>query len=181
MVSMGNDEPSSENTSSTEAHYLDGKKEIKTDGLDEKFGDENYIKLYHIPLIAGRNLKPGDAGKAFLINQTYAKMLGFRNLNEAIGKNIDNFNGDTRMQIIGVVADFHQESLHSPIAPLAILTSTNENFKSVFHISLKSANNNKWHNAIATMQKYWKQVYPNDDFEYHFIDETMVVAFVFTH
>jgi len=173
MVSMGNDEPSSENTSSTEAHYHDGKKAITTEGLDEKFGDENYIKLYHIHLLAGRNLLPGDAGKAFLINNTYAKILGFQNPDDAVGKNIDNFNGDTRMQIIGVVADFHQESLHAPIAPLAIMTSTDESFKGVFHIGLKPSSGNNWHAAIAAMQQYWKQVYPNDDFEYHFVDETV--------
>jgi len=173
-VSMGNDEPSSENTSGTEATYRDGKKEIKIDGLDEKFGDENYIRLYHIHLLAGRNLQPGDAGKAFLINNTYAKILGFNDPREAVGKNIDNFNGDIRMQIIGVVSDFHQESLHTPIAPLAILTSTDEYFKGVFHIALKPSAANNWHAAIAAMQRYWKQVYPNDDFEYHFVDETIV-------
>ena len=179
MVSMGNDEPSSENTSSTEASYRDGKKEIKTEGLDEKFGDENYIRLYHIRLLAGRNLQPGDAGRAFLINNTYAKLLGFNDPNKAVGKNIDNFNGDTRMQIIGVVSDFHQESLHAPIGPLAIMTSTDEDFKGVFHIALKLSpdtyqDGNNWHAALAAMQLYWKQVYPNDDFEYHFVDETVV-------
>ena len=173
MVSMGNDEPSSENTSSTEAHYFNGKSEITTEGLDEKFGDENYIKLYHIRLLAGRNLQPGDAGKAFLINDTYAKMLGFQNPQQAVGKNIEKFNGDTRMQIIGVVADFHQESLHAPIAPLAIMTSTDESFKSIFHIALKPGAGSNWHTAIAAMQHDWKQIYPNDDFEYHFVDETI--------
>ncbi|MFI5163517.1 MAG: FtsX-like permease family protein [Sphingobacteriales bacterium] len=173
MVSMGNDEPSSENTSSTEATYRDGKKEVKINGLDEKFGDENYIRLYHIHLLAGRNLQPGDAGKAFLINNTYAKMLGFNDPHDAVGKNIDNFNGETRMQIIGVVSDFHQESLHAAIAPLAILTSRDEYFKGVFHIGMKPSTGNNWHSAIAAMQGYWKQVYPNDDFEYHFVDETI--------
>ena len=178
-VSLGNDAPSSENANSTEAHFFNGKKEITTEGLDEKFGDENYIKLYHIRLLAGRNLQPGDAGKAFLINNTYAKILGFQNPQQAVGKNIDKFDGDTRMQIIGVVSDFHQESLHAPIAPLAILSNTDKkNPGSVFHIALKPSpdnyrKSNNWHAAIAAMQQYWKQVYPNDDFEYHFVDETI--------
>ncbi len=173
MVSMGNDAPSSENTSSTEAHYIDGKMQITTEGLDEKFGDENYIKLYHIRLLAGRNLQPGDAGKAFLINETYAKILGFHNPQDAVGKNIERFNGDTRMQIIGVVSDFHQESLHAPVDPLAIMTSTDESFKSIFHIALKPGAGSNWHAAIDAMQQDWKQIYPNDDFEYHFVDETI--------
>jgi len=179
MVSMGNDAPSSENVNSTEAHYINGKTEITTEGLDEKFGDENYIKLYHIKLLAGRNLQPGDAGKAFLINDTYAKILGFQNPQQAVGKNIERFDGDTRMQIIGVVSDFHQESLHAPIAPLAILSNTDKkNSGSIFHIAMKPSpdgyrEGNNWHAAIVAMQHYWKQVYPNDDFEYHFVDETV--------
>ncbi len=174
MVSMGNDAPSSENANSTEAHYIDGKKEITTEGLDEKFGDENYIRLYHIRLLAGRNLQPGDAGKGFLINNTYASILGFRNPQDAVGKNIDKFDGDTRMQIIGVVSDFHQESLHAPIAPLAILSNTDKkNSGSIFHIAMKPSTGNNWHVAMAAMQQAWKQVYPNDDFEYHFVDETV--------
>jgi putative ABC transport system permease protein len=179
MVSMGYDAPSSENANSTEAHYNDGKKEITTEGLDEKFGDENYIKLYHIRLLAGRNLQAGDAGKAFLINNTYAKILGFQNPQQAVGKNIEKFDGDTRMQIVGVVSDFHQESLHAPIAPLAILSSADKkNPGSIFHIAMKPfadsyQDGNDWHAAIAAMQQYWKHAYPNDDFEYHFVDETI--------
>ncbi|HEY4326946.1 MAG TPA: FtsX-like permease family protein [Mucilaginibacter sp.] len=173
MVSMGYDVPSSDNTNSTEAHYNDGKKEITTEGLDEKFGDENYIKLYHIHLLAGRNLQPGDAGKAFLVNETYVQLLGFQNPQQAVGRNIEKFNGDTRMQIIGVVSDFHQESLHAPIAPLAIMTSTDKNFNSTFHIALKPGSGGNWHAAIAAMHRYWKQAYPNDDFEYRFVDEAI--------
>ncbi len=175
MVSLGNDEPSSENTSSTEATYRDGKKEIHTDNLSEKFGDENYIKLYHIKLLAGRNLQPGDTNKAFLINATYARLIGFQNPNDAVGKIIDNFNGDTRMRVVGVVSDFHQESLHAPVAPLVIMTSANEDDKSIFHVALKpqSAGSNDWGSAISSMQRSWKQVYKNDDFEYHFVDENV--------
>ncbi|WP_428331289.1 ABC transporter permease [Mucilaginibacter sp.] len=174
MVSMGNDPPSSENTSSTEATYRDGKKEIKM-GVDEKFGDENYIKLYKIKLLAGRNLQTGDAKKAFLINAAYSRILGFKDPHDAVGKMIDDFNGDTQMQIVGVVSDFHQESLHAPIDPLIIQTSADTDFSGTFHIALKqqSAGGQEWKTAITAMESSWKEIYPEDDFEYHFIDETV--------
>jgi putative ABC transport system permease protein len=174
MVSAGRDAPASENTNSTESTYRDGKKEVKM-SLAEKFGDENYIKVYKIKLLAGRNLQPGDTNKAFLVNMAYVKVLGFKNANDAVGKHVDNFNGDTRMQIIGVVADFHQESLHAPIAPLAILTSTDHYFNGTFHIALKpqTADGGEWKQAITAMQAAWKDSYHEDDFEYHFVDETV--------
>ncbi len=175
LVSEGRDAPTSDDSHSTEGMYLDGKKEINIPTLGVKFGDENYIKVYQIKLLAGRNLQPTDISKGFLINTTLAGLIGFKNPSDAVGKQIDNFNGDTKMQIVGVVSDFYQESLHSPIAPLVIMTSTDPSFNGTFHIALKpqTANGDEWKTAIAAMQKSWKEIYPNDDFEYNFFDENI--------
>jgi len=175
IISMGRDAPTSDDSHGTEGTYKDGKKEIKIENLGLKFGDENYIKVYHIKLLAGRNLTPGDTSKAFLINSTLAKQIGFKNPQDAVGKVISNFNGDKDMQIVGVVADFNQESIHAAISPLAILTSTNFYFNGTFHIALKpqTANGGEWKTAISSMEKAWKQIYPEDDFEYQFFDESI--------
>ncbi len=170
----GNTPPSSNNTNSTEATYKDGKKETKID-LQEKFGDENYIKVYNIKLLAGRNLRSTDTSKAFLINANYARLLGFKSPNAAVGKQIDKFNGDKAMQIVGVVADFNQGSLHTPIVPIAILTSTSIYQNGTFHLALKpeTAGGAEWKKAIAQMGAYYKQVYPEDDFDYQFFDASI--------
>ena len=176
MISVGgNTPPSSNNTNSTEATYKDGKREIKTENLQEKFGDENYIKVYNIKLLAGRNLRSGDTSKAFLINANYARLLGFENPDDAVGKQIDKFDGDKTMQIVGVVADFNQGSLHTPIQPLAILTD-NEIFRNgTFHIALKpeTAGGNDWKTAITQIGASYKQVYPDADFDYQFFDDSI--------
>ena len=179
MISAGNDAPSSDDTGGTEATFNDGHKEIKMN-IDEKFGDENYIKVYHIPLLAGRNLQPADIGIGLLINQTYAKILGFKTLSDAVGKQLENFNGDTRMRIVGVTGDFHQGSLHAAIDPLVILTGTSPYFRGVFHVALKpqTVNGGDWQKAISSMQAAWKEIYPNDDFDYQFVDETVAKLYV---
>lgn len=171
MIAVGKDAPSSSSSNSTEATYKDGKKEIKIN-LEEKYGDKNYIDVYKIKLLAGRNLQLSDTTRGFLINTTCAKIFGFKNPKDAVGKQVDNFNGDTKMEIIGVVADFYHESLHSPIRPLAILTSKEGNNNGTFHIALKpqSAGGNDWKKAISAMESAWKEIYPEDDFEYHFFD-----------
>jgi len=76
MISRGSAAPSSNNTNTTEGVYIDGKKEIKT-GVEVKNGDENYIKIYNIKLLAGRNIQKSDTATGFLINNKYAKILGF--------------------------------------------------------------------------------------------------------
>jgi putative ABC transport system permease protein len=180
MVSEGYDAPISDWPQSTEGAFIDGKKEIKFENLAEKFGDENYIKVYHIKLLAGRNLRNGDTSKVFLINNTLAKLIGCNDPQEAVGKMIDKFNGDTRMQIIGVVADFHQESIHSPVAPLVIFPSSDPGMNGSFHIALKpqTAKGNEWYSAIAGMKNAWNEVYPGDDFDYHFFDESIAKLYV---
>jgi len=175
LVSIGHDAPASDYSNNTEGSYTDGKKEIKFQTLYAKYGDENYIKVYHIKLLAGRNLMPGDTTHEFLINNTLAKQMGFNNPQDAVGKVISKYDGDKDMQIIGVVSDFNQESIHAAIMPLAIITSTDDNFNNTFHIALKpqTANGDEWKITIASIQKAWKQVYPDDDFEYQFFDESI--------
>ncbi|MDB5155573.1 MAG: yknZ 5, partial [Mucilaginibacter sp.] len=174
QVSVGSAAPSSGQTNTTGATYIDGKKEIKA-AVELKYGDENYIKIYHIKLLAGRNIQLADTSNALLINNIYARLLGFRNPHDAIGKQIIKFNGNKKMAIVGVVGDFYERSLRSPINPLAILAGKRTYETGTFHIALKpqTAGGNEWKAAITTMGKAWKEVYPDDDFDYHFYDETI--------
>ncbi|RYE26972.1 MAG: FtsX-like permease family protein, partial [Sphingobacteriaceae bacterium] len=172
LISIGGAAPASGGTSSTEYVYNDGKKEIKTD-VQLKYGDENYISLYKIKLLSGRNLTGRDTSKAILINATYARELGFKNPTEASGNYIT-YN-EKQLQIIGVVADFYQKSLRSAVKPLAILTSPDNYNAGTIHIALKpqTAGGNEWKTAIAAIQKSWKEIYPEDDFDYAFFDENI--------
>jgi putative ABC transport system permease protein len=174
LVSTGGAPPSSRNTNSTGVTYKDGKKEVKTD-VQLKFADENYMQLYHLKLLAGRGLHAGDTNKTVVINATYAKVLGFKNPGEAIGKTLVHFNGPKSLQVVGVAADFRQKSLHEPIKPLAIYIGTNNFQTGTFHIALKPepAGSNEWKATIAAIGKSWKEVYPDDDFDYHFFDESI--------
>jgi putative ABC transport system permease protein len=169
-MSMGGEPPSSDDNSSSGFTYKDGKKEIKTEVLRKK-GDPNYINIYKLKLLAGRNFLPGDTLKSLMINNTYARILGFSDPRDVIGKMLK-FNGQ-QCEIIGVVGDFFQSSLHAPFKPIAILFDPKNSL--TLHIALKpkTAYGNDWKTAIAGIQQAWKQVYPDDDFEYHFFDESI--------
>ncbi len=174
MVSISNAAPSSGNTNSTVAVYKDGKKEIKTE-VEIKSGDENYIKLYHIKLLAGRNIQPTDTGRNLIINTAYTKVLGFKTPADAVGKQLAQFSDGKPVTIIGVCGDFAERSLHSTVNPLVIQYARGQYQKGMFSIALhpETAGGNEWKTAIASMGKAWKQVYPDDEFDYHFYDETI--------
>lgn len=174
MVSIGGSAPSSGQTNSTIGTYKDGKKEIKTE-VEIKAGDENYIKLYQIKLLAGRDIQQTDTNRNIIINNTYAKILGFKEPANAIGKQLTNLNGNKGITIIGVVQDFYERGLQSPINPLAITFGKGDYQTGVLHVALKpeTAGGNEWKTAIAAMTKSWKQVYPDDDFDYKFYDASI--------
>lgn len=169
LISYGDEPPSSENTNSYGSSYKDGKKEIKSD-LQVKYGDPNYPKVYQFKLLSGRNLRMGDSSKAIVVNASYAKLIGFKDPSDAEGTYIE-FNG-ANTEIVGVIADFFQESLHNSVKPLGIIWPDKYHNRFI-HLALKpeTADGNEWKKAIGGMQKAWKDVYPEDDFEYHFVDE----------
>ena len=173
MVSVGFEPPSSDGTSTTNMVYKDGKKDITTP-VELKFADENYIKLYHIKILAGRNIMASDTGSGLVINEKFARALGFTNPNDAMGK-VFASNGKN-LRIVGVVADFYTHSLQSPISPVAILAAGNGNFyNGVIHIALKpeTAGGGEWQKTMAAMGKIWKEMYPDDDFNYQFYDKSI--------
>ncbi|OKS87073.1 ABC transporter permease [Mucilaginibacter polytrichastri] len=169
LMSYGDEPPSSDNTNSYGSSYKDGKKEIKSD-LQVKYGDPNYLNVYQFKLLSGRNLRLGDSSKAIVINASYAKLIGFKDPSDAEGTYI-NFN-EANTEVVGIISDFYQQSLHNGIKPLGIILP-DKYHKRIIHIALKpqTANGNEWKTAISGMQKAWKEVYPEDDFEYHFFDE----------
>jgi putative ABC transport system permease protein len=174
MVSLGTDPPSSRGTMSTHMSYKDGKKEIESI-VYLKFGDENYFKLYDLKLLAGRSPQQRDTLKGIVINETFCKELGFRTPAQAVGKMLNSNDTAKPAEIIGVVKDFHQLSLHAPIMPLALGYGDSPYRKMVVHIALGKQMQGKrnWAEAIAKIEKAWKEVYPEEDFDYTFLDESV--------
>jgi len=177
LAGLGSDPPSSILYNRLRGTYNDGKKQTTTDEVIFKSGDETYLNIYQLKLLAGRNISQADTGKAIIINNTYAKLLGFTNPGDAIGKQLKYGGGRGRnVSIIGVVADYNQRSLHSPIYPSVIIAgSPGPHLMMTIHVSLKTETpgGNEWKTAITNMGKAWKKVYPDDDFDCHFYDETI--------
>ena len=163
--------PSSNNSWSSTMKYKNGKKEVTAD-VELKFADTGYLKQFGLKLVAGSNVMHSDTVKQFLINETFAKILGFTNPNDAIGKSLEW--SKRLVPITGVLADFHQKSLHQIIKPLALGNwgKTHRVFSITLQQQTDKANNN-WKATLAQIEKIWKSVYPEDDFDYTFLDENI--------
>jgi putative ABC transport system permease protein len=135
--------------------------------------DENYIPLYQLKIIAGRNIYSSDTIRELVINENCARGLGFKKPEDAVGKLVEfgfsNGPVDVKRPIVGVVADFHSQSLHDPISPVTI---ANDRGRTVaIKLSSQSTHPKEFQTAMTQIEKVWKSVYPNDPFEYRILDE----------
>ncbi|HEY1212927.1 MAG TPA: ABC transporter permease, partial [Bryobacteraceae bacterium] len=82
-VSLSAEPPASNQFSGAGLTYVDGRKTIQT-SVRLKFADTNYLRVYRIPLLAGRNVTPSDTMREVVINATYARLLGFARPADAV-------------------------------------------------------------------------------------------------
>jgi predicted permease len=168
-MSLAGSPPASTNTAIQTMKFKKDGKEIET-SVEIKNADTNYLSLYRIKLLYGRNLEQSDTTKEYLVNEAYARFLGFHNPADIVGKSVEH--GKWKVPIVGLVADVHTKSLHQSIHPVAF--TSNARFHTTFHIALPPASaSNDWKNTIASIEHAWKEVYPEEDFSYAFFDESI--------
>lgn len=125
---------------------------------------QNFLDFYKIKLLAGRNFQlenKADYEKSAIINEKLAKLLGFTP-EEALGQEIE---CSGRRTIIGVVSDFHQESLKKSTAPLLLMFS---DWPGYFSFKLKGRD---IESTVNEIRNRWLEVFPGNLFTYFFLDE----------
>ncbi|HWB92639.1 MAG TPA: ABC transporter permease [Puia sp.] len=134
------------------------------------FVDPDYLGVYEIPLVAGRNFSRERSafGNEFIINEMLARQL----LRDEPGKSYSwlvgkHFGGDTLGSIVGISRDFNFNSLHYKIEPMFLLDQGASSFSM---LSVK-INGRQARRAIAFIQAVWRKVLPEYPFEYEFLDD----------
>jgi len=133
-----------------------------------QFVDENYFRAYEMPQMAGQNFVRQasiDGKNAFIINETAVRKFGWSLPEQALGKRLKlwMFEGP----IVGVVRDFHYQSLHSPIGPVAYCF-TSDFFPESISLKLSSNDNDADLNFIKGK---WREFFPNNPFEYFWLSD----------
>lgn len=131
--------------------------------------DENFIPLYGMRLLAGRNLSPSDTIKELIINETLSRNLGFKSPEQALGKSIYTWN--KFCPIVGVVADFNQASFHEAIRPLLIAGMACTDIAIRLDTRHRSAGEVKA--ILGRVERQWREIYPHTPFAYTFLDESL--------
>jgi len=126
--------------------------------------DEDYVKTFKIDMAEGRYYSPEMMhDTAFVvINETAARLISPEG--SAIGKFLSVYR--YRLNIIGVVRDFHFKSVHKKIEPLVLAFLPND----TYILFARIAASNREH-ALKHMETVFKKFAGDQFYAYHFLDE----------
>lgn len=143
--------------------WNEGKSKVdKSVGAQVWITDPDYIKTMGMKIMEGRTFSPDIASdsSAIIINQSMMKELG---LKDPIGKRIQNWQVYT---IIGVIEDFHFESMREKINPLGMVLGISPGIVSV------KINAGNVSSTLHSIESVWKKFSPNQPIRYAFMDES---------
>jgi putative ABC transport system permease protein len=141
---------------------------VKVD-LKNIVADYGFIPTYGMQMAAGRNFStavPTDTNN-YVINEAAVLALGWKTSQNALDKDIAY--GGVKGKVVGVVKDFHFESLHQKIVPLLFQLPTERNsFYNRLSIKIDGRN---VQSAINTIRNTWHKYLPENPFDFTFLDD----------
>jgi putative ABC transport system permease protein len=135
--------------------------------LDLYFVDFEYLTQYNVKMAAGRTFSRSfmtDTTQSMILNESAVKMFGYRTPQEAVGRDFDQWG--RKGKIIGVMKDFHFQSLQEKIKPLSMRIEPN----GCGLVSIKVSSNNL-PATISAIENKWNTLIPARPFSYFFLDE----------
>lgn len=147
--------------------------------------DETYIPVMKMELVAGRNFSddnPADMTRSIIVNEAFVKEHGWK---EAIGRRIPGKNF-AEHEIIGVVKDFHYESLYVKVGPLVLARDPGVPFSGIENMNIDNSPIPKLllrlepGNASLAMDEIratWNRLTGGQEFEFTFVDQALAAQY----
>jgi len=129
--------------------------------------DYDFLPAYELSPVAGRNFSKNFStdDKAVLINEKAADLLGFKDAAAAINGQLKR--GRDTLHIVGVVPNFHQQGLQKAVDPMLILLRPE--IRNYYSVKISTDHVQQ---TIAGIEKTWNHYFPEDPFNYFFLDES---------
>lgn len=135
--------------------------------------DTAYFRTYHIPLLIGRDFivsdypgeKFGTKTEQVILNKKAVEVLGFASEVDALGRTI--YWGDNKCTVIGVVANYHQQSLRSEFKP----TLYTANSGPLMSLKLDEGFEKDFHYSIGQLEDAWKKFFPDNPFDFFYLPD----------
>jgi putative ABC transport system permease protein len=139
--------------------------QVITNSVYKKGGDSTYMDFFGMHLLAGRKARTNNTETEVVINQTYAKLLGFEEYSKLLGQHL--YRSNDTLTIVGIVKDIHFRSLHHQIDPMEITVSNSGR-----GFGIKMTDNAVTREVITKIEDAYKSVYPERVFSSFYMEET---------
>lgn len=148
----------------------------QTDNLNTnlKFIDKNYLELYEIPLLAGRNIDNSyhsDTTLNLLVNREFLQRVNIEPT-AAIGLSVD-FMGSRRGNIVGVVEDFHNWSLDSKMGPVLMMQNPGQ----MSQVAIKT-NGKNYQQYINELERIFRANIPEGYLEVQVLQKNIQESYI---
>lgn len=142
--------------------------------------DADFVPTYRLEIVAGRNFQKGslaDERTGVLINQNFVQAF---NLTDPAGRPLPA--PFENHEVLGVVRDFHHQSLHHPIAPMLMAINPEEIFNHLENIGITDSpapkismnlQSDALPETMAQLEQLWQDIAPDQQFDYYFVDERL--------
>lgn len=148
----------------------DGTKEV---GFDFDKIDANYLTLYKIPIVKGRNFSPqlpSDSTQSVLVNEAFVREAGWQ---DPIGQYVDFFHDQKKYQVVGVVKDYHFRSLNEKISPQVFNMRPDKNYGLAL-IRIKPGSETA---SLQHIESTFKKLFPLNPYTFKFKDAENLRAY----
>jgi ABC-type antimicrobial peptide transport system permease subunit len=165
MIDRSSEAPHSMGFVVTDAVNWQGKEKNASVGFKPTSVGFDFVKLMNLQIAQGRDfsrLNPTDSSDAFMVNEEAVKEMGMKN---PLGKWVSAW--DKKGHIIGILKNYHTNSLREPIKPIIVDVKEDQNFGVV----IVRTQAGKTKEALASMASVYKTINPNYPFAYQFVDE----------
>ncbi|UAY55853.1 FtsX-like permease family protein [Arachidicoccus terrestris] len=172
-VSISSGTPTLNGFNTTSLSWRHEGKKAGFDNIHVRTADENYLPLFNIKLLAGRNIQVDTTRKVkeAMINETFMHNMGVTDPGKVIGSYFVAGETDSSL-IVAVMKDFSTMNLHNPILPTVVFSDT-RSWGYVMSILLYPGQAASWPGTIGGIGEKFSTLYPNTDFNYTFYDETL--------
>lgn len=128
--------------------------------------DGGFVSSYGLEMMAGRSFSDDVTNEYanVMLNESALRQMGFNNAEESLNDQIF-FWGDT-FRIVGVLKNYHQESLKKAVEPL--IFRYNKAPGGFYSVKMSVANVSE---SIGKFESLWKEFYPGSPFQYFFLDD----------
>jgi ABC-type antimicrobial peptide transport system permease subunit len=151
------------NSNTTEGVSWSGKDPNAAISFNQTIVGYDFAKVLKLKFIRGRDFSPafGTDSSNYLINQAAAKRIDYK---DPVGQPLTFW--DKPGKIVGLIEDFHFNSLHKAITPMVIRLSANAVYENI----LIRTQPGQTKQALVSIETLYRQLNPNFPFSYLFID-----------